>query len=203
MAAKSRAPRTSLGTFVAAAYGLDLLWPVLVLAGVEWFRIDPAASAFTPLAFEHYPWSHSLVTSLLWGGLAGTAYWFARRDQAGAVLVGAVVVSHWVLDAVVHVPDLPLWPGESPLVGLGLWNNVSGTFVVEGALFVAGCWLYLRHTPPATPARKRGLWALVAVVAVIWASGPFAPPPPSPTAVAVTALAIWLFVAWSAWVDRE
>src|SRR5690606_16750942 len=126
MAARTRAPRTSLGTLVAASYGLDLLWPVLVLAGVEWFRIDPTASAFTPLAFEHYPWSHSLLTSVLWGLLAGGAYWLIRRNRAGAVLVGMLVLSHWVLDAVVHVPDLPLWPGGGPLVGLGLWNFVAG-----------------------------------------------------------------------------
>lgn len=186
---------------MAASFGLDLLWPVLVLAGGEWFRIDPAASAFTPLAFEHDPWSHSLATSMRWGLLAGGAYWLIRREQAGAVLVGVLVLSHWVLDAVVHIPDLPLWLGESPLVGLGLWNHVSGTFVVEGALFAACCWLYLRHAPPATPARRRGFWALVAVVTLIWASGPFVPPPPSVQAVAVAALAIWLFVAWAGWVN--
>lgn len=201
LAARPRAPKTSLGTLVGAAFGLDLLWPVLVLTGVEWFRIDPAASAFTPLAFEHYPWSHSLLTSVLWGLLAGGAYWLVRRHQAGAVLVGVLVLSHWALDAIVHVPDLPLWPGGGPMVGLGLWNFVAGTFVVEGAMLAGGLWLYLRRAAPATAGRRRALWGLVALVTAIWASGPFAPPPPGVQAVAITALAIWLFVAWAGWVD--
>lgn len=203
MAARTRAPRTSLGTLVAASYGLDLLWPLLVLAGLEWFRVDPAASAFTPLAFEHYPWSHSLAMSLLWGAIAAAAYWLLRRERAGALLVGGLVVSHWILDALVHVPDLPLWPGGGPLVGLGLWNFVAGTYVVEGALIVAGSWLYLRHARPETRGRRIGLWALVAVVGLIWASSAFAPPPPGTTAVTVSALGIWLFVAWAGWVDGK
>lgn len=201
MAARTRTPGTSLGTLVAASYGLDLLWPVLVLAGLEWFRVDPAASAFTPLAFEHYPWSHSLALTITWSAAAGGAYWLLRKDGAGSLAVGALVASHWFLDALVHVPDLPLWPGGGPRVGLGLWNSVPGTLVVEGTLFAAAGWLYLRHARPVTRSRRLGLGVLVTVVALIWASGPFAPPPPSPTAVAVTALAIWLFVVWAGWVD--
>lgn len=202
MAAKAKAPGPSLGTFVAASYGLDLLWPILALTGLESFRIDPAASAFTPLAFEHYPWSHSLATSVLWGAVAGGGYWLLRRERTGAVVVGTLVVSHWLLDAIVHIPDLPLWP-HGPLVGLGLWNFVAATFVVEGVLFAGGLWLYLRATPPTTRGRQVGLGALVAVMALIWLSSPFAPPPPSTTMVAVTALAIWLFVGWAGWVDQK
>jgi hypothetical protein len=135
------------------------------------------------------------------GAAAGGLYWLVRRERVGALLIGGLVVSHWLLDAIVHVPDLPLVPSGGPLVGLGLWNFVAGTFVVEGALLAGGLWLYLRRAAPATAGRRRALWGLVALVTVIWASGPFAPPPPGVQAVAITALAIWLFVAWAWWVD--
>lgn len=136
-------------------------------------------------------------------GIAAGVYGLLRKDGVVALTIGAVVASHWFLDALVHVPDLPLWPGGGPRIGLGLWNLVPGTFVVEGTLFLAAGWLYLRRAPPATRGRRIGLGVLLALVALIWASGPFAPPPPGPTAVAVAALAIWLIVAWAGWVDGK
>jgi len=200
MAAKHVEPRAPLGVLVAASFGIDLLWPVLLLAGLESVTVEPGATAFTPLSFDSYPWSHSFVTVLLWGGVAGLAMrrigWSARV----ASLIGAVVVSHWVLDFVTHRPDLPLWPG-GPVVGLMLWNSVPATLIVEGVMLIGGAWLYAR----AAPARDRlgtvGLVALVLFVGVIWASGPFSPPPPDATAVAYVALALWLFPVWAWRID--
>ena len=127
---------------VAAAFGLDLLWPAFLLLGVEHVRVDPGNTAFTPLAFDSYPWSHSLAAALLWapsppvaiGGLDGL------RPR---ILIAAAVVSHWVLDFVTHRPDLPLWPG-GPQVGLGLWNSIPGTILVEGTLFIIAIEAYRR-----------------------------------------------------------
>src|SRR5438046_8512683 len=120
LAAKTRAPRTSLGVFVAAAIGLDLLWPFFLLVGIEHVHVDPGNTKFTPLAFDSYPWSHSLLMAIVWG-LAGAFIIRvrARNDVRTQVLVFLLVVSHWVLDFVSHRPDLPLWPGQSPRVGLG------------------------------------------------------------------------------------
>ena len=130
-AAKRLAPRAPLPILLLAPWLLDLLWPIFLLAGVESVRIDPGNTAFTPLDFVSYPWSHSLVMAIGWALLAAFAYAAWRRDRAGAVWIGALVASHWVLDAVVHRPDLPLWPGGGPRVGLGLWNHVAVTLVIE------------------------------------------------------------------------
>src|SRR5215831_1946431 len=127
MMAKRWAPRTSLGTLFAAAALLDLIWPVLVLAGIEVVAITPGATEINPLTFIYYPWSHSLVMSIAWGILFGTGYFLIRRYLAGAIVIALLVVSHWLLDLIVHVPDLPLIPGSSPRFGLGLWNSLPAS----------------------------------------------------------------------------
>jgi hypothetical protein len=201
-AAKRAAPRTSLGTLVAAAVLLDLVWPVLVLAGVERVRVDPGNTAFTPLDFEHYPFTHSGVAVVLWSLAFGAAYLARTGYRRGAAVVGGLVASHWVLDAVVHRPDLPLgWTG--PKVGLGLWASVPATFAVELAILAAGLALYA-STAPARDAIGR--WALAGLVAFLLAAylgNAFGPPPPSSTAIGAAGLAQWLFVAWAAWIDRH
>jgi hypothetical protein len=103
-AAKRWAPRTSLGTLIAAATLLDLIWPVLLLAGIEVVAITPNATKVNPLTFVSYPWSHSLAMSVVWGILFGTGYLMLRRYLAGAAIVALLVVSHWLLDFIVHVP---------------------------------------------------------------------------------------------------
>ena len=118
VAAKRAVPAAPLGWLVAAVTALDLLWPVFLLAGIEQVRISPGATAFTPLIFEWYPWSHSLVMAVAWGGfLAVLARWRGLPGRVGSWLAG-LVVSHWVLDFLTHAPDLPLWPGDSPRLGL-------------------------------------------------------------------------------------
>ena len=197
LASKPLAPRVSLGWLIAAAFGLDLIWPFLLLAGVEQVRVEPGATAFTPLAFVSYPWSHSLLTSVVWAVAFGVAL---RRWTKGAVVIAALVVSHWVLDFITHRPDLPLWPG-GPFVGLGLWNSVPATLIVEGALLVAGVRVYTRSTRAGDGARRGTLWSLLALCILIWISGPFSPPPPSAEAVGLVALALWLLPLWGVWIE--
>lgn len=202
LAAKTVSPRTSLGTLVGASFGLDLVWPLLLAAGVEHVRVAPGNTAFTPLAFDNYPWSHSLVTACGWGLVAALAAGLRRRTIADAVVVGVVVVSHWALDALTHRPDLPLWPG-GPLVGLGLWNSVPATLLVEGAMFIGGVEAYRRRWRPRN---RAGAWlfgSLVVLTAVIWISGPFSPPPPSAGAVAAVAVLMWLFPLWARAIERH
>ena len=114
LTAKVAEPRASLAALVAASFGLDLVWPFLVLAGVETVSVAPGNTAFTPLAFEHYPWSHSLLMAGVWGAVAGAVMYGVSRSGRVVLLIGTLVLSHWILDFVTHRPDLPLWPGRGP-----------------------------------------------------------------------------------------
>lgn len=202
LAAKKVAPRTSLGTLVAAAQLADLIWPALVLLGVESVRIDPGNTAVTPLDFVHYPWTHSLLTSVAWGAAFGLLYRAGTGYRRGAWTVAALVPSHWLLDLVSHRPDLPLAPGLSTKVGLGLWRSVPATVVVELALFAAGLGLYLSATRARSWRGSLPLWALATVLLIAYA-GALSQVPPGPSAVAWGGLMTWLFVPWAWWLDRN
>lgn len=199
---KRAAPRVSLGVLMAAAMFLDLLWPLLTLAGIEHFRIDPGNTALTPLDFYDYPISHSLATSIVWSLLAALAYYAWKRTPRDAAIVGALVLSHWVLDFITHRPDLPLWPG-GPKVGLGLWNNVPATVAVELVLFGTLLQSYVRATKPRDRIGSIGLWSFVVFIAIVFLLNLVSPPPPSWQAVSWTALAAWLFVPWAWWFDKH
>ena len=203
LAAKRRAPGVSLGALVIAAFALDLLWPVFLLAGIEQVSILPKATAFNGLEFVSYPWSHSLVMSILWGLCAfAIARW--RRKSAGVGwLLAALVVSHWVLDFASHVPDMPLWPGHSPRLGLGLWNSIPATLIVEGCLFALGIALYLRGTRAKNRRGRVIFWTFVLFSTAMWASSPWSAPPPSPRALALFSFGAWLLIAWAWWADRH
>jgi membrane-bound metal-dependent hydrolase YbcI (DUF457 family) len=202
LCAKRAAPAVSLGWLVAAVVALDLIWPLLVLSGLEQVRISRGATAFTPFIFESYPWSHSLVMAVVWGiALAGVARWRGIPASAGFLLV-ILVVSHWVLDVVTHAPDMPLWPGDSPRLGLGLWNSIVGTLVIEGSIWIAGIMIYrsVRHPAGRTSV---AFWSLVVVATVLWASGPWGPLPSSSRELGWFGLISWLLIPWAALADRS
>lgn len=204
LAARPILPRQSLGALVAAAFLIDLIWPVLLLLGVEQVRIDPGNTAFTPLDFVHYPWTHSLLTAGVWGVLFAVVV--LRRGPAPRREYGwlvAIVVSHWLLDALSHRPDLPLAPGTAARIGLGLWRSVPATLLVEGTLFLAAVAVYVRATTARDRTGAVALWSWLGLIFVIWLSGPFSPPPPSERAIAVVGLLMWLFPPWAAWADRH
>lgn len=203
--AKRAVPAVSLGTLFIAAQLADLVWPVLVIAGVERVSVQPGLTVVTPLDFLYYPFSHSLVAAAIWALAFGAAHAFLRRapGRTGAVLA-FVVASHWVLDALTHWPDMPLTIGEaSPRVGLGLWNSLPGTVAVELLLFGAGLWFYTRATRALDRTGRFALWGLAAILLAIYAANLLGPPPPSGTAAAWSALAMWLLVVWGYWVDRH
>ena len=201
--ASTRARRSvPVGWYVAAATMPDLLWPVFLLLGLEHVRIVPGATAFTLLVFDSYPWSHSLLMVALWGVLlGGLARWRGVESRA-ARLIWLLVVSHWVLDFVTHAPDMPLWPGRSPLLGLALWNSIPATFIVEAPIWVAGLALYLRGRRSRSWVGPVALWSFVALSTAIWALGPWSAPPSNERALAWFALIGWISVPWVAWADR-
>ena len=202
--AKRFAPAASLGTLFLACQFADLLWPLLVIAGIEQVAVRPGATVVTPLEFISYPFSHSLMAGFVWGLLFAWAFvWLRRSRPSVGVVLAFVVVSHWVLDALSHGPDMPVLIGGSLRVGLGLWNSYVATVLVEGLLFVAGLAIYLRSTTAVDRTGSVALWTLAAFLVMIYAANLAGPPPPSGMAAAWSALAMWLLVAWGYWIDRH
>jgi membrane-bound metal-dependent hydrolase YbcI (DUF457 family) len=201
-AAKRAAPGVSLGRLLAAPILLDLIWPVFLLLGVEGVKVDPGNTKFTPLDFYNYPWTHSLVMALVWSALFAADLWFRKQHRA-ALVVAALVFSHWVLDFITHRPDLPLSPHRDTYFGLGLWNSIAGTLVVELSLFIAGIYIYTRTTEPRDRTGTWSFWSLIAFLVLVYVANLLGPPPPSPTAIAVSALALYLFIPWGGWIERH
>lgn len=200
-AAKKVAPRTSLGTLILAAQFLDFLWPVFLLLGLEHVSILPGATKASPLDFTDYPISHSLLMAMVWAILFGGIYYALRRNLQSALVVGAAVLSHWVLDFIVHRPDLQLYPGGDTRVGLGLWNSWAASIAVEVLFFGAGLAIYLGCTRARDNAGSYGFWALIAFLFLGWVSALFAGAPPSVTALAWGGIAMWLMALWGWWAD--
>lgn len=202
LAAKRVAPRTNLGLLTLGAQWADTLWPILVLFGVERVEIRPGVTVMTPLDFVSYPWSHSLVMLVVWGALASIAYHRGGGRRA-AIVLGATVVSHWVLDVVTHRPDMPLVPFGGPRLGLGLWNHPVAELLLEGTMYAGGAWLYFRSTRSRDAIGRWAVPALLLSLGAIWLAASFGPPPPSSDAVAWSGMIGWLFFAWAWWGDAH
>ena len=204
LAAKRAVPSVSLGTWFIASGLVDLAWPVLLLAGVERVAIHPGITAMTPLDFEHYPWTHSLLMCAVWALALAAVYWLARRNAWAALLIALVVLSHWFLDALAHRPDLPLAPGSGMKVGLGLWNSVGATLLVESLAFAACLAFYLGGSSARDAIGRYGLWGMVVLLVVSYLGTAFGPPPPSVQAIACVGLAGGIvFGALGYWIDRH
>jgi hypothetical protein len=202
-AAKAAVPRVNLGWLVTAGVLVDLVLAVLLLLGVEHLRIVPGFTAANPMDLYYFPWSHSLALILVWSLAAAGAWWLWQRDSGAALAIGAVVMSHWVLDVVSHVPDMPLWPGSAQRLGLGLWRSVAATVVVEGLLWAAAVAIYLK----ATRARDRvgiwSFWAYVVLLSGLYVANLVGPPPEDMRVVVWANLSIVIFLLWPAWFDRH
>ena len=201
--AKRLVPKVSLGTLFLAAQFADLLWPVLLLAGIERVEIRPGATPVNAFVFSWYPYSHSLAALVLWGFLFAAAHRAVRRVPARvSLLLAALVVSHWVLDYASHLRDMPIGL-SGPFVGLGLWRSRSATAVVETVLYLAGVAIYARSTEARDRTGTVALWALVVFLLIFYFGSLFAPPPPNVRVVALSALAMWMLVAWGYWLDSH
>ena len=203
LAAKKLTPYTSLGTLILAGELADLLWATLLLRGAEQARIVPDNPPLLRLELVSYPWSHSLLMLTVWASLFAALYLFFRRYLRGALVVVALVVSHWVLDAASHRPDMPLVPWGGPVVGLGLWYSQAATIAVEGLCLGIGTWLYAQHTEPVDRIGRYAFAAFIVVIAALYLASLLGPPPSSVNALAWSAHSLWLFVIWGYWLDRH
>lgn len=201
--AKRARPSASLGWYIAAVTAADLLWPAFLIVGLERVRIDPGNTAFTPLAFESYPWSHSLLMLAVWGIMFTVNARNVDVAKNAAILLLPLVVSHWVLDVITHAPDMPLWPGDSPTYGFRLWDSIPATFAVEGAMWAIAIAVYLRGRRATSRKGAVALWSLITVTTVMWIMGPFQQPPPSERLIGWFALIGWIVVPWAVYADRR
>jgi hypothetical protein len=202
--AKKLAPSASLGTLFLACQFADLLWPTLLMLGVEVVAIDPGNTLLTPLNFVSYPYSHSLVMLLVWSALFAIAYRLLKGSSRGvAVTLAALVFSHYILDVITHRPDMPITIGGPQRLGLGLWNHPAASLALESALFIAGATLYAATTRARDRIGNAALWSMIAALGAIYFAALYGPPPPSVAAVAGAGQLLWLFVLWGYWVDRH
>ena len=191
-AAKKLAPAIPLWLLFIAVQWLDVVWAPLVLLGVERVRIVPGITASNPLDLYYMPYTHSLVAAFVWSAAACVTYRVVsgRRDPTAAIVIAGAVLSHWILDFVVHRPDLPLYDNTAK-VGLGLWNMAALAFVVEAALFFGGMYLYFRSgAARSVPIVVFGV-AMLTVHAVTF----FGAPPSSDRAAAIAALTAYIAFA--------
>jgi hypothetical protein len=193
LAAKAIEPRAPLWTLVAGAQLVDIGWSALLMAGVEKVRFDPTLPG-SPLDLYYMPWTHSLPAAVVWS-LAAVLLCrlLLRLPMRAAVAVGLVVFSHWVLDWLVHRPDLELWFGGQK-VGLGLWNFPVPEATLEmGLIAIAGgAWLWSRG------AWGRSAWPPLLFITFLVALQIFAgltEPTGSMAAYGRTALIVYLVVA--------
>jgi hypothetical protein len=203
LGAKKPGPAIKLGTLFIAAQFLDLLWPIFLLLGLEHAQIVPGNTAFTPLDFYDYPLSHSLLTSLGWSLMVGSLYYFRRRAWKDSFILGCAVFSHWLLDFFSHRPDLPIAPGMKTVLGLGLWNSVPGTIIIESLIFILGIFFYLRAASAKDRIGNYAFWGLILFLVISYFANIMSPPPPDMQTVAYAGLAQWIIIVWAYWVDRH
>jgi hypothetical protein len=199
--------RVNLGAFVFAALLLDAVLWLFVLLGWEAVTI-PADFTTTHQPQFVFPYSHGLLAGVAWSLLAGMAAHvccprLAQARARAAALVAAAVFSHWLLDAIVHAPEMPVMGNDSAKVGLALWHAMPVALALEAAIALAGLYAFLSGS---TLSRSRKLWlsALSLFVLVFTVVGmTVAPAPPSDTAMAMSSLATIVVVcALIGWLVR-
>lgn len=202
-AAKSVDKKISLGTLFLASQFIDLLWPILLLLGLESVKIESGNTAVTPLNFISYPISHSMLGVIVWGVLFGIVYYLIKKNLRGSILLGVLVFSHWLLDLLTHRPDLQLFPWSDYKVGLGLWNSFAGTVIVESLIFILGVFIFYKVSKLQSKSKKILFWSLVILLTAIYVMNLVGPPPTSEEPIAFVGLSQWLLIAWAYAIDRS
>lgn len=203
LGAKKIAPKVSIGTFALASLLIDLIWPVLLLLDVEEVVIKPGITVVSPFDFTNYPYTHSLLAVTIWAVLFAVIFFVWRRSSKASILLGGLVLSHWLLDFLVHRPDLALLPRESTRVGIGLWNSLGATLMLEFGIFIAGLFIYWNSTHSRNRQGRYLIWVTSLLLISIYLASVFGPPPPDARMIGVGGLGQWLFVGLFYWIDRN
>ena len=202
-AGKKFSKSASLGTYFMAAQWIDLIWPILLLLGIEKAEIKPGITSVTPLDFTYYPFSHSLLGVFIWAVLFGIVYYLIKKNLKTSIVLGLLVLSHWFLDLLVHIQDLPIFPGSGIKVGLGLWNNFAVSVLLEVLIFGLGAYLYLSVTKSKNKIGTYSLIGLITFLLLMYIANLFGPPPDSITAIGLVGNAEWLIILWGYWIDKN
>lgn len=206
LALKKFETRASLGVLFLGVQLVDILFFPFVLLGIERINIIEKYTDATHFQLEYMPYTHSLVGSLFWAVAAYALFrWVVVKNHAVALVVGLAVFSHWLLDLLVHTPDLPLWSDASLKLGFGLWNNAIATYLLEAALLLGALWLYLKSTSASTAIGKYGMGIFIVFLLLVNIVNIFGPlQSDSKVALAVSALAAYfLFAAVAFWLDKK
>jgi hypothetical protein len=211
LAAKRVDKNISLGLLFFATQFADILFFLLVLLGIEKMSFAPGITKVSPLDFTYYPYSHGLAASFFWAGLFFAVFKIApskpdSNKNRVALTMGATVFSHFLLDAIVHRADLPLLGGDSYKIGLGLWNYVLASSLIELLIFLSGLWVYFKSTKGATFIGKYGMIIFSAFVTIIWMASLLTP---TPSDFKIRGFAIFglvfqlLVIVIVSWLDRR
>jgi hypothetical protein len=189
--------------FIAVQW-LDIVWSALVLLGIEKLRIVPGFTEANALDLFYMPYTHglpgSIVLSVVFGAVV--ALFTPGNRFATVLIVAAASFSHWVLDLLVHIPDLPLYD-DSAKVGFGLWRHLFVSFPLELLVLAFGAWLYARATIFKSAKGRYAFLAFVVFLGLFQVYANFGPPPSTPQAMALSALGSYLLLAGvAAWVER-
>jgi hypothetical protein len=206
LALKKFEKRASLGVLFLAVQFIDILFFPFVLLGLERMNIVENFTQSTHFELVYMPYTHSLVGSLFWAGIAYALFrWVIVKKNSVAVVVALAVFSHWLLDLIVHTPDLPLWSNTSPKLGFGLWNNAIATYVLEAILLITALWYYLRSTSAISAIGKYGMGVFVVFLLLVNVMNIFGPlGDDSKLVLAISALtAYFLFAAMAFWLDTK
>ena len=208
LALKRAEPKISLGSLFLATQLADLLWGCFLLLGWEQVRIVPDPNPLLNFEFIDYPISHSLAGMIGWGVAAAIVYysWPTRdttRHWQASALIGLAVVSHYLLDVLVHSPDLTLAGNDSPKLGLGLWSHFGLSVTLEFLALAAGAAVYVGLRSRRHPVRPVRLAIVLLILAGTYAAAILGPPPPSTAVIAVGDIAFVLgMAALGAWADK-
>ncbi len=206
LALKKFEKRASLGVLFLAVQFVDILFFPFVLLGLERMNIVENFTESTHFELVFMPYTHSLVASMFWAGVAYALFrWLIVKNNSVAIVVALAVFSHWLLDLVTHTPDLPLWSDASLKLGLGLWNNAIATYVVEAILLLLALWLYLRSTTATSAVGKYGMSIFIVFLLLLNIVNIFGPMQgDSKLVLAISALtSYFLFAAAAFWLDTK
>jgi hypothetical protein len=202
-AAKGAEKSVPLWLLFIAVQLVDVLWSVFIMTGIEKVRIVPGITATNPLDLYYMPYTHSLLGAALWAVAGYLVYKFLFKvSNRAAILVGLAIFSHWILDLIVHRPDLALYD-DSYKIGLGLWNYPAPAFALEAILLFAGIYFYMRRPKAVSLLGKIGMPVFGVVLLIMQTVVFFAAPPTSPAAAGVTALVLYMvFAGMAFWLER-